>query len=39
MKTSVIIADGTFPCATAPLQGPYETLFPMAAEIGTWMWP
>ena len=34
MKTSVIIADGTFPCATAPLQGPYETIFPMAAEIG-----
>ena len=34
MKTSVIIADGTFPCATAPLQGAYETVFPMAAEIG-----
>lgn len=34
MKTSVIIADGTFPCATAPLQGPYEETIRMAAQIG-----
>lgn len=34
MKTSVVIADGTFPCQTAPLQGAYETVFPAAAEIG-----
>lgn len=34
MKTSVIIADGTFPCATAPLQGSYEETMRMAAQIG-----
>lgn len=34
MKTSVIIADGTFPCTTAPLQGPYEETIRMAAQIG-----
>lgn len=34
MKTSVIIADGTFPCATAPLQGPLEATISEAARIG-----
>ena len=34
MKTSVVIADGTFPCATAPLQGQYEDTIRMAAQIG-----
>lgn len=34
MKTSVIIADGTFPCATAPLQGPLEETFRKASKIG-----
>ena len=34
MKTSAIIAPGTFPCATAPLQGPYEQVLRQAADIG-----
>lgn len=34
MKTSVVIADGTFFCPTAPLQGPYEEIFPAASKIG-----
>lgn len=34
MKTSVIIANGTFPCTTAPLQGPYTQVLKQAADIG-----
>lgn len=34
MKLSVIISDGTFSCATAPLQGDYETVIRHAAKIG-----
>lgn len=34
MKLSAIIADGTFPCATAPLQGEYEAVIQQAAKIG-----
>lgn len=34
MKYAVIISDGTFPCNTAPLQGPLEDCFRRAAELG-----
>lgn len=34
MKTSVVVADGTFPTATAPLLGSIEEVFRQAAEIG-----
>lgn len=34
MNISAIIADGTFSCATAPLQGDYETVIRRAAKIG-----
>lgn len=34
MRASVIIADGTFPCTTAPLQGSLEDTLKKAAEIG-----
>ena len=34
MKTSVVIADGTFPTATAPLLGSVESVFAQAAELG-----
>ena len=34
MKASAIVADGTFSCMTAPLQGDYEKIFHEAAEIG-----
>ena len=34
MKTSVVIADGTFPTATAPLLGSVEEVFARAAELG-----
>lgn len=34
MKASAIVADGTFSCMTAPLQGDYEKIFHEAVEIG-----
>lgn len=34
MKTSVVVADGTFPTATAPLLGSVEEVFSQAAAIG-----
>ena len=34
MKTSVVWADGTFPCNTAPLTGPLEDCARRAAELG-----
>lgn len=34
MNLSAIIADGTFSCSTAPLQGDYDTVIRRAAEIG-----
>ena len=34
MKTSVVIADGTFETNTAPLLGSIDTVFRQAAEIG-----
>ena len=34
MKTSVVWADGTFPCNTAPLVGPLEDCARRAAEMG-----
>lgn len=34
MKTSVVIADGTFPTATAPLLGSVEAVFSQAAQLG-----
>lgn len=34
MKTSAIIADGTFSRTAAPLQGEYETVIRQAAKIG-----
>ena len=34
MKTSVVIADGTFPTATAPLLGRVEDVFARAAQLG-----
>lgn len=34
MKTSVVVADGSFPCITAPLQGSYAGVCRAAAQIG-----
>ena len=34
MKTSVVVADGTFPTATAPLLGQVDTVFRQAAALG-----
>jgi len=34
MKTTVVTADGTFACNTAPVQGDLETIFRRAAAIG-----
>lgn len=34
MKKSVVHADGTFECLTAPLQGKLEDVAPVAAKIG-----
>ncbi|HQJ36331.1 MAG TPA: sugar phosphate isomerase/epimerase family protein [Bacillota bacterium] len=34
MKKSVVHADGTFDCLTAPLQGKLEDVAPIAAKIG-----
>ena len=34
MKTSVVIANGTFPTATAPLLGSVEAVFAQASELG-----
>ena len=34
MKTSIVISDGTFPCDTAPLQGPLEVVAREAAALG-----
>ncbi len=34
MKTSVVIADGTFPTTTAPLLGSVDSVFRQAAELG-----
>ena len=34
MKTSVVIADGTFPTATAPLLGSIDEVFHQAAKLG-----
>ena len=34
IKTSVVIADGTFPTATAPLLGSVDEVFARAAEFG-----
>ena len=34
MKTSVVIADGTFETNTAPLLGPIEEVFRQASELG-----
>ena len=34
MKKSVVYADGTFDCLTAPLQGKLEDVAPIAAKIG-----
>lgn len=34
MKLSAIVADGTFSCITAPLQGSYEAVIRQASEIG-----
>lgn len=34
MKTSVVIADGTFPTATAPLLGSVDEAFAKAAQLG-----
>ena len=34
MRTSVVVADGTFPTATAPLLGPIDVVFRQAAALG-----
>lgn len=34
MKSSVVVADGTFPINIAPLLGPIEEVARRAAEIG-----
>ena len=34
MKTSVVIADGTFPTATAPLLGSVDEVFSQASKLG-----